>query len=121
VIGFPITLGSVSGLTPADITFDAISDVAPFSNKVTAHFAAGSFTRGDSITFGVDRDEVALSAGGNSMDLLVGGMIRGKVRAPDGSTVKFEAPFESQRFGNIYQVQTGFGLIDAERAVQNAP
>jgi Subtilase family len=121
VIGFPITLGSVTGVTPADITFDPISDVAPFSNKVTAHFAAGSFTRGDSITFGVDRDEVALSAGGNSMDLLVGGMIRGKVRAPDGSTVKFEAPFESQRFGNIYQVQTGFGLIDAERAVQNAP
>lgn len=121
VIGFPATLGSVNGLMPADVTFDPLSDVAPFSRKLTAHFAAGSFTRGDSITFGVDRDEVALSAGGNSTDLLVGGKISGKVRAPDGSTVKFEAPFESQRFGNIYQVQTGFGLIDAERAVQNAP
>lgn len=121
VIGFPITVGTLNGLAAGDISFDPLSDVAPFSRKLTANFAAGSFTRGESVTFGVDRDEVALSAGGNSMDLLIGGKITGKVRAPDGSTAKFEAPFESQRFGNLYQVQTGFGLIDAERAVQNAP
>lgn len=121
VIGYPITLGTLNGLDAADISFAPLSDVAPFSRKVSARFAAGAFTRGDSFTFGVDRDEVALSAGGNAMDLLIGGKITGKVRAPDGSVVKFDAPFENQRFGNIYQVQSGFGLIDAQRAVQNAP
>ncbi len=121
VVGFPITLGKLNGLSAADITFDALPLVAPFSKTVKATFAPGSFTRGESMNFGVDRDEVSISAGGNAMDLLIGGKISGVVRAPNGDAVPFTAPFENQRFGNLYQVQTGFGMIDAQKAVQNAP
>ncbi len=121
VVGFPATLGVLNGLSPADITFSPLNQVAPFSQTLTLSFAPGSFTRGESMSFGVDRDEVALSAAGNSMDLLPGGKITGMVKTPSGGSVPFEAPFESKRFGNLFQVQTGWGLIDALKAVQNAP
>jgi hypothetical protein len=114
--GMPVTLGSLSNISAADIGFSPLSQAAPFSKSLTVSFAAGKFTKDSLVRFGVDRDEVATGGGGNSADLLLGGTISGTVRSPSGEALPFTGSFKSVP-RNGYSTLDGEGLIDALKAV----
>ena len=94
------------------------------------NFRAGSFGSGDLLSFGVDRDEADSAgpnpaAGGNSADLLGGGVLipSGQV-VPGGAkffgTFDGGAPFRGEFFnliGKGYSQLDGYGFINAEAAV----
>jgi hypothetical protein len=109
----------LENISPDDIKFSKLSSVPPFSQQLTLKFAKGSFGSESVVRFGVDRDETALSAGGNSADLLAGGTISGVVSGPDGD-VPFNGSF-SQALRNGYSTMEGLGLIDALSAVRSVP
>jgi hypothetical protein len=117
--GQPVVLGTLENISPDDIKFSKLSSVPPFSQQLTLKFAKGSFGSESVVRFGVDRDETALSAGGNSADLLAGGTISGVVSGPDGD-VPFNGSF-SQALRNGYSTMEGLGLIDALSAVRSVP
>jgi hypothetical protein len=117
--GLPVTLGSLKDIAATDVSFSALSDVAPFSKTLTVNFAPGSFGRKSVVHFGVDRDEVATGGGGNSADLLVGGTISGVVAGPGGD-IPFTGTF-TQALRKGYSPAEGLGLIDALSAVQALP
>jgi hypothetical protein len=135
--GQPFVIGSNTvGLTAADITasFSLPADppgLAGQWKQLDLAFAAGSFRSGDRLAFGVDRDEadgagpVTPAAGGNSADLLGGGVL-----IPQGTVVSSGAtffgnfsggmPFQGRFFnliGKGYSQLDGFGFVNAEAAV----
>ena len=135
--GQPFVIGpNTVGLTAADITasFSLPADppgVAGQWKQLDLAFAAGSFRSGDRLAFGMDRDEadgagpVTGAAGGNSADLLGGGVL-----IPQGTVVSSGAtffgnfsggmPFQGRFFnliGKGYSQLDGFGFVNAEAAV----
>ena len=115
--GFPFTLGTLKGITAADITASTLSQSAPFSQQLMVSFAPGSFTGKSTLQFGVDRDEVALGAGGNSADLLDGGTLTGVVVDPKGKTHAFTTPITTGKVGKGWNAVSGYGLVDATAAL----
>jgi hypothetical protein len=134
--GQPFIVGRTDGLTAADVTgtFSLPADppgVAGQWKQLDMTFLPGSFASGDSLSFGMDRDESDVAgpngaAGGNSADLLGGGVLipSGKF-VPGGARFfgKFEGgfPFSGEFFnliGHGYSQLDGFGFINAEAAVK---
>jgi len=134
--GQPFVVGRTSGLTAADVTatFSLPADppgLAGQWKQLDLSFAAGSFASGDLLSFGVDRDEADVAgpggaAGGNSADLLGGGVLipSGRV-VPGGASFsgRFEGglSFKGEFFnliGNGYSQLDGFGFVNAEAAVK---
>ncbi len=136
--GQPFVIGDHTvGLSPADITasFSLPADPPGLPGQwkqLDLAFAPGSFRSGDRLAFGMDRDEadgagpVTGAAGGNSADLLGGGVL-----IPQGSIVSGGAsffgtfqggvPFEGRFFnliGKGYSQLDGFGFVNAEAAVK---
>ena len=85
-VGQPFIIGRTVGLTPADVTgaFSLPADppgLAGQWKQLDLTFRAGTFRSGDLLSFGMDRDEadgagpVTGAAGGNSADLLGGGVL----------------------------------------------
>jgi len=135
--GQPFVVGRTSGLNAGDVTatFSLPADppgVAGQWKQLNLTFGAGSFRSGDLLSFGVDRDEadgagpVTGAAGGNSADLLGGGVL-----IPSGQLVSGGASF----FGNFeggntfrgafqnligkgYSQLDGYGFVNAEAAVK---
>lgn len=109
-VGFPFTVGKGSG---AGI-------VANFSGEnqtvLGIKFPGGGLEPGVTIKFGVDRDDAALAAGGNSADLLAGATLKIKTKDANGVTSKGTAAFVNARGAGDSPVD-GFGLIDAQAAV----
>ena len=138
-VGQPFVLGTLGGVTPADLTATfAVPSPPPAAagqfNELTVDIAPGVMTFGNFFKFGVDRDEadafgpVNGAAGGNGADLLGQG-----VNLPSGELAAGGATFEAvlangtklsgtiqNRIGRGYSVQDGFGFINAERAVAEA-
>jgi hypothetical protein len=95
-------------------------------------FAPGSFRSGDLLSFGVDRDEadgagpVTGAAGGNSADLLGGGILIPSGQFVDGGATffgtfegggTFKGEFQNL-IGKGYSPLDGFGFVNAEAAVK---
>jgi hypothetical protein len=135
--GQPFIVGQSEGLTAADVTgtFSLPADppgLAGQWKQLDLSFAPGSFASGDLLHFGVDRDEADVAgpggaAGGNSADLLGGGVLipSGKW-VPGGASYfgKFEggAPFRGEFYNLIgcgYSQLDGYGFINAEAAVKS--
>ncbi len=125
------------GLSPADITaaFSLPADPPGLPGQwkqLDLAFAPGSFRGGDRLAFGMDRDEadgagpVTPAAGGNSADLLGGGVLlpQGTVVSGGASffgTFQGGMPFQGRFFnliGNGYSQLDGFGFVNAEAAVK---
>jgi hypothetical protein len=136
--GQPFIVGRTEGLTALDVqaTFSLPADppgVAGQWKQLDLSFLPGSFASGDLLSFGVDRDETDVAgpngaAGGNSADLLGGGVLipSGRI-VPGGASFfgKFEGgyPFRGE-FNNLlgrgYSQLDGYGFINAEAAVKAA-
>ena len=134
--GQPFVVGRTEGLSALDVqaAFSLPADppgVAGQWKQLDLSFLPGSFASGDLLSFGVDRDETDVTgpggaAGGNSADLLGGGVLipSGKF-VPGGA--KFFGNFEggfpfSGEFVNLigkgYSQLDGYGFINAEAAVK---
>jgi hypothetical protein len=135
--GQPFVIGRTVGLTPGDVTatFSLPADppgVVGQWKQLDLTFGAGSFRSGDLLSFGVDRDEadgagpVTGAAGGNSADLLGGGVL-----IPSGQLVpggaRFFGRFEGGNsftgelqnlIGRGYSPLDGYGFVNAEAAVK---
>lgn len=125
--GYPFTLGTLVGLTENDVkpTFSSTVELGRYRQLTLSFPTGGSFAGGDSIGFGVDRDEIAILAGGGSASLLGGGVL-----LPSGTIVGGGASFSgtledgtafsgvfTNRIGKGYSRLDGFGFINAEAAV----
>ncbi|WP_218079830.1 S8 family peptidase [Anthocerotibacter panamensis] len=124
--GFPLTFGLLQGISAAAITFTPLNTPA-IGNipTVTLNFASGSFNAGAIVSFGIDRDTAFSGGGGNSADLLGGGVfIPSGTVAPNGLT--FTVTFGDNttttgsfvnNLGTGYSFLDGFGFINAQTAV----
>ncbi|HVQ15237.1 MAG TPA: S8 family serine peptidase [Vicinamibacterales bacterium] len=134
--GQPFVVGRTEGITALDVqaTFSLPADppgLAGQWKQLDLSFLPGKFAGGDLLSFGVDRDESDVTgpggaAGGNSADLLGGGVLipSGKF-VPGGARFfgKFEGGFPfSGEFLNLigcgYSPLDGYGFINAEAAVK---
>jgi hypothetical protein len=119
--GFPFTIGGLQGMPFTAVTASPLNTAAPFSQQLSLAFAPGAFVPGASVTFGVDRDETALGAAGNSMDLLAGGTLSGTVLDADGHRHAFSVPVTTGKVGTGWNYVSGFGLVDAQAALALVP
>jgi hypothetical protein len=134
--GQPFIIGETVGLSPLDVqhSFSIPADppgVAGQWKQLNLSFLPGKFGSGDLLSFGVDRDQTDVAgpggaAGGNSADLLGGGVLIPSGRlVPGGARFfgKFESgfPFRGEFFniiGRGYSQLDGYGFINAEAAVK---
>lgn len=134
--GQPFVVGRTEGLSALDVTgtFSLPADppgLAGQWKQLDLAFLPGSFASGDELSFGVDRDETDVAgpngaAGGNSADLLGGGvLIPSGQLVPGGARFfgNFEGGFRfSGEFHNLighgYSQLDGYGFINAEAAVK---
>jgi Subtilase family len=105
--GFPFTVGS----NPQHVVI--VETRSTDKRTLTLDFAA-TFQPGDRIAFGIDRDFLATHAGGNSADLLAGANIRATI-----DTVKSAVGAFANHIGHGFTFADGFGLVDAQRAVES--
>jgi len=134
--GQPFVVGRTEGLSALDVqaSFSLPADppgVAGQWKQLDLKFLPGRFGSGDLLSFGVDRDEADVSgpggaAGGNSADLLGGGVLipSGKI-VPGGASFfgRFEGgmPFRGEfmnLIGRGYSQLDGYGFVNAEAAVK---
>lgn len=133
--GQPFVVGRTVGLSAADITasFSLPADAPGVPGQwkqLDLSFRAGSFGSGDLLSFGVDRDEADTAgpnpaAGGNSADLLGGGVLIPSGQLVPGGASFFGTfdggmPFRGEFFnliGKGYSQLDGYGFINAEAAV----
>jgi hypothetical protein len=134
--GQPFVVGRTVGLTPSDVTAtpSIAADppgVAGQYKQLDLAFRSGSFRSGDLLSFGIDRDEADaagpnVAAGGNSADLLGGGVLipSGDV-IPGGAsffgTYEGGGGFRGEFFnliGKGYSQLDGYGFVNAEAAVK---
>ena len=134
--GQPFVVGRTKGLSASDVTgtFSLPADPPGLPGQwkqLDLTFRPGSFRSGDLLSFGVDRDEADVAgpggaAGGNSADLLGGGVL-----IPSGQLVpggaSFFGTFDGGRtfrgeffnlIGKGYSQLDGYGFINAEAAVK---
>ncbi len=108
--GFPLTVGSTTG--------PVITSPPPTTTTQVLKLKFSGFASGNSLTFGIDRDIALLAAYGNSADLLGGAVITYSYSKPDGSGKMTVSKTMSNRIGDSYVLDDGFGLIDAAKAVK---
>ena len=105
-VGFPFTVGQNSGGVSISPSF------SPDLRILTLDFG-DTFAPGETISFGIDRDLVAIHAAGNSADLLAGADISAVIDA--GQTLY--GAFGNQ-LGKSFVSTDGYGLVDARAAVR---
>lgn len=136
--GQPFVVGETRGIDASDVSSVLSMPALPPGvdgqwQQLDLSFSPGSFGRYDRLSFGIDRDEADAvgprnAIGGNSADLLGGGvLIPEGTRARGG--VAFFGTFEDGRhfggefynwIGRGYSQLDGYGFINAERAVRLA-
>jgi hypothetical protein len=135
--GQPFVVGRTEGLTALDVqaSFSLPADppgVEGQWKQLDLEFLPRKFTSGDLLSFGVDRDESDVTgpggaAGGNSADLLGGGVLIPSGRfVPGGASFfgKFEdgSSYRGEfvnLIGRGYSPLDGYGFINAEAAVKS--
>ena len=136
--GQPFVVGRTEGLSALDVqaSFSQPADppgVAGQWKQLDLSFLPGTFASGDLLSFGVDRDETDVSgpngaAGGNSADLLGGGVLIPSGRfVPGGASffgnfdggISYRGEFHNL-IGHGYSQLDGYGFINAEAAVKAA-
>jgi hypothetical protein len=105
--GFPFTVGS----NPGGVS---ISNSLSASKQILTLTFGSTFTPGQTISFGIDRDLSAINAEGNSADLLAGADIKATINS---STVLLGA-FANQ-LGKGFTFADGYGLVNAQKAVES--
>lgn len=116
--GFPLTLGALKNIAPAQVSFVKAGVLANTQfDRLTLNFAGDAFGNKSSVGFGVDRDETASGGGGNAAELLIGGTVTGMVKVPGGALIPFSTSFQPRAFGKGYSALDGYGLVDALSAV----
>ncbi|MGC3991851.1 MAG: S8 family serine peptidase [Chthoniobacteraceae bacterium] len=117
--GLPFTVGTTSGsTTPAFNGTPTLGTGASSTNsagKATVNFS--NFYSGDTLSFGVDRDEDLTNAGGNSADEVGGFTTAGGATISvivNGTT--YTGTFYNKLNG-VYNYKSGYGLLDAQAAV----
>ncbi len=130
--GFPFTVGATSGgLNPADVGASFAGQTAPGQfRRLILTFAGKGLARGRGLAFGIDRDEAHTAAGdareGNGADSL-GGATFIPQRIPEPFGLVFIATrTDGRRFvgairnrlGHGWTPLDGYGVIDAEKAVE---
>ena len=134
--GQPFVVGRTEGLTALDVqaSFSLPADAPGVEGQwkqLDLAFLPRKFTSGDLLSFGVDRDETDVTgpggaAGGNSADLLGGGVLIPSGRfVPGGASFfgKFEdgSSYRGEfvnLIGRGYSPLDGYGFINAEAAVK---
>lgn len=106
-LGFPFTIGQNNGGVSVTPTLSA-------DNRVLTLTFGNTFTPGKTISFGIDRDLAAITAGGNSADLLAGADMTAIV---DSGQTLYGA--FANALGNGFAPTDGYGLADARAAVQS--
>jgi hypothetical protein len=106
-LGFPFTVGQNSGGVSISQT------LSPDLRTLTLTFG-NSFTAGKIISFGLDRDEAGINAGGNSADLLAGASVRATVN----SALAIYGAL-GNRLGSGFDPTDGYGFLDARTAVES--
>jgi hypothetical protein len=105
--GFPFTVGS----NPGGVS---ISKSLSASKQILTLTFGSTFPPGQTISFGIDRDLSAISAEGNSADLLAGADIKATINS---STILLGA-FANQ-LGTGFTFADGYGLVNAQTAVES--
>ena len=106
-LGFPFTVGQNSGGVSVTSTLSA-------DNRVLTLTFGNTFTPGKTISFGIDRDIGAITAGGNAADLLAGADVTANI---DSGQTLYGA--FANTLGNSFVALDGYGLVDARAAVQS--
>ena len=105
--GFPFTVSS----NPGGVS---ISKSLSANKQVLTLTFGNTFLPGQTISFGIDRDLSAISASGNSADLLAGADIKATINS---STILLGA-FANQ-LGKGFTFADGYGLVNAQKAVES--
>jgi hypothetical protein len=117
--GFPFTIGLAKNVDTAEITSQLTANGAGKPRtKLSVIAAAGAFPSGGSISFGIDRDAIATGNGGNDADVLAGSTVTVRFTRADGSTDIATGTLQN-KIGKGYSPDVGYGLINAEAALQS--
>ncbi|MEA2169320.1 MAG: hypothetical protein QOF76_2620 [Solirubrobacteraceae bacterium] len=128
--GFPFTVGATSGgLQPGDVTASFAKPAAAGQYKRMTLTVRKGLRRGQSLAFGIDRDEAVTAAGdareGNGADSL-GGQTFIPQRIPEPIGVAFAGTRTDgkqflgailNRIGSGWTPVEGYGVVDAQKAV----
>ncbi|HXM32877.1 MAG TPA: S8 family serine peptidase [Chthoniobacterales bacterium] len=106
-LGFPFTVGQNNGGVSVTPTLST-------DNRVLTLTFGNTFTPGKTISFGIDRDQAAITAGGNSADLLAGADVTANIDSGQTLLGAF-----ANTLGNSFSPWDGYGLVDARAAVQS--
>jgi hypothetical protein len=132
-LGLPFTIGSTHGIAVNQIQYKFAGPANPPGQpgqwkRLAFTFDSRKFDRGDSFSFGVDRDEAATGSGGNSADLL-GANFSLETGAIEGGGATVTGVFGNgetfsglvvNKIGDGYTALDGYGFINAEQAVKLA-
>jgi hypothetical protein len=105
--GFPFTVSS----NPGGVS---ISKSLSADERILTLSFGNTFTPGKTISFGIDRDLSAISAGGNLADLLAGADITATIN----SSTTLLGAFANQ-LGAGFTFADGYGLVNAQKAVES--
>jgi Subtilase family len=105
------TIGTTRGIAPGDVSFVT----GPASPLLTLNFTPGKFVSGCSVSFTIDQDNALTKVSGGQSDFLGAGTKFIATFGPKSGTVV--APFQNS-IGSGFNRADGFGLVDAEAAVQ---
>ncbi len=117
--GFPFTIGLVSGVEKSGITSTLTpNNVGNANAKLSVFASPGAFPSGGVISFGADRDVASLGDAGNDADLLAGSKVTARFILSDGTKEKATGTLVN-RTGHGYSPDVGFGLINAQAALNS--
>ncbi len=111
--GFPFIIGTKTAVAPEDVT----ASLNGGDLVLTLLFAPGTFTAGQSLNFGIDRDLTSINNDGNSADLLAGAAVKVRTKGAGGGG-KGQSGL-ANNIGTGYSPAAGFGLVDAKAAVKS--
>ncbi len=109
--GFPFTVSTRTGSPKPKVIGKPVYSGGP-SGKSAITLQFKDFAPGDTLSFGIDRDNDSTNMYGNSADSLAGSNISATV---NGSTVSNGA--FANALSKAYNFKAGYGLIDAQAAI----
>ncbi len=122
-LGLPFRVGAFTGIGKKDFA-GVVGTVTVAGKKLrktlTVKLKNESFAPGATLEFGVDRDLAEIRGAGNSADLLEGAIVKVTTLDPNGVVAESSGTFTNTK-GKGYSPLDGFGLIDAQAALNLLP